>query len=48
MKPFLALGALVAGLACLRVASRRLASHQTVLPAISTRINTRVTRINQP
>lgn len=48
MKPFLAVGALIAGLAGLRAVSRRLASHQAVLPALTTKVNTRVTRINQP
>ncbi|GAA4091419.1 hypothetical protein ACFFOS_08835 [Nocardioides kongjuensis] len=48
MKPLLVLGALIAGAAALRAASRRLASHQTVLPALTTKVNTRVTRINQP
>jgi|tagenome__1003787_1003787.scaffolds.fasta_scaffold20448132_2 hypothetical protein len=42
-------GLLLLGLAFagLGFASRRLATHQAVLPELTTKINTRVTRINQ-
>jgi hypothetical protein len=42
-------GLLLLGLAFvgLGFASRRLAMHQAVLPELTTKINTRVTRINQ-
>ncbi len=35
-------------LAALGFASKRIALHQAVLPEVTTKINTRVTRINQP
>jgi hypothetical protein len=34
-------------LAALGFASRRIATHQAVLPELTTKVNTRVTRINQ-
>lgn len=34
-------------LAALGFASRRIATHQAVIPELTTKVNTRVTRINQ-
>ncbi|WP_436698660.1 hypothetical protein [Nocardioides sp. BYT-33-1] len=48
MKQILALGAVLGTLAALRAVSRRLATHRTPLPSVTTRVHTRVTRINQP
>lgn len=45
MKKLVAL--LVIVLVALGAASRRIATHQSVLPAVRSRINTRVIRINQ-
>ncbi|MDF5755089.1 hypothetical protein [Spongiactinospora sp. TRM90649] len=42
------LAALVLALAAVAVASRRIARHQTPFTGLAGRINTRVTRINQP
>ncbi|MXG90568.1 hypothetical protein [Nocardioides flavescens] len=47
MKTFLSIGAAGLGVCALAAASRRLATHQAVLPEISTHVNTRVIRINQ-
>ena len=47
MKIFIALTGLALGVLALGAASRRLATHQAVLPEVSSRINTRVIRINQ-
>ncbi|MDF1604493.1 hypothetical protein [Nocardioides sp. YIM 152315] len=44
MKP---LAALVLGILALRAVSQRLATHQALLPEMSSRVNTRVIRINQ-
>jgi hypothetical protein len=47
MKTYAAVAALVLGVLALGAASRRIATHQAVLPEVSSRINTRVIRINQ-
>lgn len=47
MKKILGLGLIALVLAGLGLATRRLASHQAVLPEVAGRVNTRVTRINQ-
>lgn len=47
MKPLVTLAAVALGVVALGAASRRLANHQAVLPEVSSRINTRVIRINQ-
>lgn len=47
MKIFVTLAALAIGVLTLGAASRRLATHQAILPEVSSRINTRVIRINQ-
>lgn len=48
MKPVLVLAGALGVLVVLRAISRRMATHQAVLPAVTKKINTRVTRINQP
>jgi hypothetical protein len=47
MKTLLTIAAIAGALAILRTLSNRLASHQALVPEVSNRINTRVTRINQ-
>ncbi|WP_157430743.1 hypothetical protein [Actinomadura macra] len=47
MKKIFGLGSVVLVLTGLALASRRLASYQALLPRVTDRINTRVTRINQ-
>lgn len=47
MKTLLALSAVILGLIGLGAASKRIATHQALLPEVSSRINTRVIRINQ-
>lgn len=47
MKTVTILAGAALGVAALGVASRRLAMHQALLPAVASRINTRVIRINQ-
>jgi hypothetical protein len=47
MKPLIVVVSLLAAGAGLRHASQRLATHQPVLPGITSRINTQVHRINQ-
>ncbi|MDH2414376.1 hypothetical protein [Nocardioides sp. CER19] len=47
MTKILSLLALALAVAALKEASRRLATHQAVLPELTTKVNTRVTRINQ-
>lgn len=47
MKTLAGLGASILVIAALAFASRRIATHQAVLPRVSRRVNTRVIRINQ-
>lgn len=48
MNKFLGLGALAVAIGALAFASRRLASHQNVIPGVTSHLNTRVIRINHP
>jgi hypothetical protein len=47
MSKLIGLSILALALAALGAASRRIATHQAVLPELTTKVNTRVTRINQ-
>lgn len=47
MNKFLGVGALAALIGALVFVSRRLATHQKVLPGVTSHVNTRVIRINQ-
>lgn len=46
MSKLLGLSLFALVLAALGLASRRIATHQAVLPELTTKVNTRVTRIN--
>ena len=48
MKPYTLTAIAVLGLLAAAAVSRRLAAHQALLPELSSRINTRVIRVNQP
>ncbi|MFI0412331.1 hypothetical protein [Actinomadura sp. 3N508] len=47
MNKIYVLGAIVLAVIGLALASRRMAAYQALLPRVTDRINTRVTRINQ-
>lgn len=48
MRPLIVVASVLAVGAGLRYASHRLATHQPVIPGVTSRINTQVHRINQP
>lgn len=47
MKTLTTITAIAVGVLALGAASRRLATHQAVLPGLKSHVNTRVIRINQ-